>query len=216
MAKVEIKATKREATGKGACRQLRIKGQLPAVMYSGGSDAVSLSVESRAIERILHSKTGERSILELDIDGDKQLAMIREVQHETVSPELLHVDFIRISMAEKVQVMVPVELLNIEEIRKAGGVTQQALTELNVECLPDSIPESIQIDLKGREVGESIHVSQISVPAGVEMLHEPEEVIASLLSARVSVDAAEGEGEAAEGEEAAAAESGKKESSDSD
>lgn len=212
MAKVEIKATKREATGKGACRQLRIKGQLPAVMYSGGSDAVSLAVESRAIERILHSKTGERSILELDIDGDKQLAMIREVQHETVSPELLHVDFIRISMAEKVEVMVPVKLLNIEEIRKAGGVTQQALTELNVECLPDSIPESIDIDLSGREVGESIHISDVPAPEGAVFLHEPDEVIASLLSARVSVDAGESEA-GAEGEEAPAPDKEKKQSS---
>jgi len=115
-------------------------------------------------------------------------------------------------MAEKVEVMVPVKLLNIEEIRKAGGVTQQALTELNVECLPDSIPDSIDIDLSGREVGESIHISDVTAPEGVEFLHEPDEVIASLLSARVSLDAGEAEAEV-EAEEAPAADKEKKETS---
>lgn len=203
MANVEIKATRREATGKGVCRQLRLKGQLPAVMYSGGSDAVSLAVEARAIERILNSKQGERSILELDIDGKKQLAMIREIQEKTMTSSLVHVDFIRISMDHKVQVMVPVHLLGIEEIRKAGGVTQQTLTELDIECLPDRIPEFIEVDLSGKEIGDSVHISDLTMPEGVELLNDPEDVVASLISAHIADEGAEG---AAEGAEAAEAE----------
>jgi large subunit ribosomal protein L25 len=211
MAKVEVKANKREAFGKGACRQMRLKGQLPATMYSGGTEAVSLTVESRAMVKVLNSKQGDRAILELDIEGSKQLAMIRDMQVKTMSTDLLHIDFIRISMDHKVQVSVPVELLNLDEVKKAGGVTQQNLTEVNVECFPDRIPDFIEVDMGGKEIGESFLISDLSMPEGIELQHEPEEVIASILAPRVLDEDELSEGE---GEEAAQGEGGKKDDKD--
>jgi len=200
MASIELQVKKRTETGKGVARQLRMKGLVPAVIYSEGKEATSLTVEARAIKKILLSKQGDRSILNLKIDDDApRLAMIRDLQVQTMSSGLLHVDFIGISLDKKVEIDVPVRLLNQEHVKKINGVTQQTLTELTLECLPDNIPEFIEVDLGSLEIGDSITVAHVVVPENVTVLHEADETVVSVLAPRLMLD--EGE-EGAEGAEA--------------
>jgi large subunit ribosomal protein L25 len=197
---MELKASKREETGKGTAHRLRREGMLPAVLYGGGTDPMPLTIERKSVEKVLKSHSGGHSILNMKIDGvEDQFAMVKEVQSMTMKHMPIHIDLVRVSMDKKIEVEVPIMLINLENIKKSGGIIQQNLNELTVECLPGNIPDSIKVDMTDIAMGDSISVAALAAIEGVTILDEADEVIASVLAPKAAEEtpvAAAAEGEA--------------------
>ena len=183
MAEVTLTVEKRETKGKGPAKKLRSSGKIPAVIYGQGEESVALTLDGKAFHAVLHSHHGENVIFEVKIPGRKTglKAILREVQHEPVTGEILHVDFQHISMTKKITVEVPVALMGTPDgVRNKGGILEHILHELEVECLPGDIPEHIEVDVSQLDVGDSIHVSDIPVTK-VKILTDPERSIATVV-----------------------------------
>jgi large subunit ribosomal protein L25 len=163
-----LKARRRTDGGKGVARKLRQAGEIPAVAYGHGKESQSLSVNTHELELLLATINPENTIIDLEIDGGETTpALIRQVQHHPSRPVILHVDFFQVRAGEKIHVPVPVVLVGTPAgVRDEGGILQEVLRELTVECLPRNIPTEIMIDVDGLELGSSIHVSDVSVPNG--------------------------------------------------
>jgi len=183
MAEVNLAVEKRETKGKGPAKKLRSAGKIPAVIYGQGEESLSLTLDGKAFHAILHSHHGENVIFEIQIPGRKTglKAILREVQHEPVTGEILHIDFQHISMTKKITVQVPVLLVGTPDgVRNKGGILEHILHEVEVECLPGDIPEHIEVDVTQLDVGDSIHVSDIPVTK-VKILTDPERSIATVV-----------------------------------
>lgn len=192
MEKVRLAVQPREKTGKGVARKLRQKGLVPAVLYGKGKEPQVLVVDPQEVRNYLAGNT----IFDLEIEGlGKETALIKEVQRDAISGDIKHIDFLHITLDEKVTVTVPVTLVGDAPGAREGGVVQQLLWEMEVQCLPLEIPESIEVDISNLSVGESLSVSDVKAAEGIEILTSPEEVIVT-----VALPAATG-GEATEGEE---------------
>jgi len=183
MAEVNLAVEKRDVIGKGPAKKMRSEGKIPAVIYGQGEKSVPLTLDAKAFHAILHSHHGENVIFEIQIPGRKTglKAILREVQHQPVSGEILHVDFQHISMTKKITVQVPVALVGSPDgVRNKGGILEHILHELEVECLPGDIPEHIEVDVTELDVGDSVHVSDI--PAGkAKILTDPERSVATVV-----------------------------------
>jgi len=195
-----LNATLRQEHGKGPARRLRREGKIPAVIYGHGEATRSLAVDALELERLFSRIHVENTIISLKIDGEKGgpvRALVREVQMHPFRPEILHVDFYQIHAGERVHLEVPVRLVGTAAGVRAGGILQQTLHDIEVRCLPDQIPEAIEADISALEIGESLHVSDLRVPEGVEIEAEAERVVCSILPPTVA--ALETEAEAAAG-----------------
>ncbi|MFH1537542.1 MAG: 50S ribosomal protein L25 [bacterium] len=214
METIKLDAKPREPRGKGGARETRRTGLLPAVLYGSTDEPVALSLDMRSMERIIASRRAEQAILSINFEGkDEQLAMIKEIQNDIVTQNLLHVDLLRISLDKKVHVKVHLKLLNTEDVKKSGGILQQTVTELTVECLPTQIPENIPIKVGELQIGDSITVKDIEVGDDIVIIAEPEEVLLSIVAPAKAeeeekpaeeevAEGGEAEGEEAEGKEA--------------
>jgi len=199
-----LKARLREGTGKGVARKLRASGEIPAVAYGHGMEGRPLSVNAHELELLLSTINPENTIIELNVTGAKpSQALIREVQRHPSRPQILHVDFFQVRAGEKLHVEVPIRLHGVPVgVRDEGGVLQEVLRELTVECLPKDIPASIDIDIDQLGLGESIHVSDVTIE-NAEILNDAELVICSVnVPSTVVLSEAEetAAAEAAEGE----------------
>src|SRR5262249_5091150 len=143
----KLKAERREGAGKGVARKIRAAGRVPAVAYGHGADPLHLSVDARELFHILHTEAGMNVLVDLRVDGDTFLAMPREVQRDHLRGTFLHVDFIRIARNEKIAVEVPIHLIGESHGVKEGGVVEHHLWTLHVECLPQDVPSSIEVDI---------------------------------------------------------------------
>jgi large subunit ribosomal protein L25 len=205
---VTLRAEKREEHGKEAARRLRGKGRVPAVLYGKGAESVSLSLEAHEATLLFETISVENTIIGLDIAGEKKPvpALIREVQAHPYRPVLYHVDFYRIREGETLEVQIPVHVTGVPEgVRTSGGVLQQSIHEVLVRCLPTEIPSSIDIDVSHLGIGDSVHVSDIHLAEGVEILLDPDQVVCAVAVPRAVVpapEAPEPEEGAAEAEEA--------------
>ena len=155
----------RDGTGKKTAHKLRAAGEVPAILYGHKEEALALAIPEHEIWHILHNATSEHLILSLDIDGvpeDNVLILVRDVQHEPVSGDILHIDFQRISMNEKIKVGVPVELVGVPRgVKEFGGVLDHGMREIMVRCTPAEIPESLRVDVTHLEIGQSVHQSDV-------------------------------------------------------
>lgn len=184
-----LNAVLRHEHGKGAARRLRRAGRIPGVIYGHGEKTRSLSVDARELARLFSHIRVENTIISLKIEGERGgpvRALVREVQMHPFRPEVLHVDFLQIHAGERVHLEVPIRLVGTAAGVKAGGVLQQALHDVEVRCLPDQIPEFIEVDISGLEIGHSIHVSDLQAPAGVEIETEGERVVCTVLAPTVA------------------------------
>lgn len=174
---VKLKTTPRTNSGSRAASKLRKQGLVPGIVYGHklANAAVAVSAEEldRAI-RVLHAR-----MLELELDGKPETVLIREVQWDAFGKEMMHVDFERKDASEKVKVTVPVELRNAPKVT-GGGVLDQPLHTLHVECPLGSIPEAIRIDITNLTLGQPIHVKELTLPEGVKVLESPEAVVVQL------------------------------------
>jgi large subunit ribosomal protein L25 len=199
----------RETGGKGVARKLRVAGRIPAVLYGQGRDPLSLTLEPRVLEKLLKTE-GHNAIFDLAGDGvGSRTVLVKSVQRHPVRGELIHADFFEINAAETITVSVALHLVGTPVgVSQEGGIVDHQLREIELECLPSAIPESIDVDIAGLEIGEGLHVSDLVLPEGVELMTHAELAVVSVLAARIEeevvpvVEGEEGE-EAAEGEDAA-------------
>ena len=198
MAKTRIptlKAGVRTERGSSASRRIRNTGALPAVLYGHKEESIALTVDHHQVETMLRHGT---HVVELDIDGKAEQALIKDIQHDHAGDGLLHIDFERISMDERVTVPVALDFHGTPAGTMHGGVVEHHLTEISVECLPMDIPEVIRVDIAHLEIGDSIHARDIVVPEGVKVTRDPEDMVAVVAVPRgVPEEEAEEEAEAA-------------------
>jgi large subunit ribosomal protein L25 len=203
MAEVRLKALVREGTGKGASRRTRAGGRVPAIVYGQGMAPVSISVDRREFVTALHTDAGMNVLLDLEINGDTTLALTRELQRDPVRGTLLHADFVKIDRTQEVEVEVPVHLVGDSPGVKEGGVLENPLFQLHVRSLPGNVPESIEADISGLAIGDSLRVADLVGGRDFEILNDPDAVVAS-----VAAPISEAELEALEAEAGAVAEEG--------
>jgi large subunit ribosomal protein L25 len=174
-----IKAEKRTAFGKNANRRLRKEGKMPAVIYGEGTVNVPLSLIKKDIITILKSESGENTIFKVTFDSQTQDAMIKELQVDPSSDELIHADLIRISMDKAVRVAVPF-LLQGEPVgvKTEGGFVDFMTREVEIECLPRDIPEHIKVDIGELHLHQSLKVGDVAAPEGVKFISDPGAVVA--------------------------------------
>jgi large subunit ribosomal protein L25 len=176
-----LRAVRRTQAGKGVARKIRAQGMIPAVLYGGGEN-VALSLRPKELLKILSA--GENTIFQLQIDGqvgDDRTAIVRDLQWDPLKDTLLHADLYRISMDVEITVSVPLVLQGMSrEVSDVGGVINQSLHEIDIQCLPSLIPHELSIDISHLGVGEVLHVRDIPVPQGIQVLAAPDEVVASV------------------------------------
>ena len=165
-----LSAETRERAGKGASRELRRQNRIPAVIYGNKQEPETIHVEEKALVKLLMTGHFMNSVVELDLGGKKQITLPKDVAFHPVSDRPLHVDFLRIVKGAKVEVNVPVVFINEEASPglKRGGVLNVVRHELELICDNDKLPDDIQIDVTGFDVGDSIHISNVTLPAGSE------------------------------------------------
>jgi large subunit ribosomal protein L25 len=202
---IEFKASKRVEQGTGASRRLRRGGRVPGIVYGGAAEPAPISVDHNEIFHALKREAFHSSILSMDIEGAKQQVLLRDVQMHAYRPQVMHVDFQRVDATHRIHVKVPLHFVNADiapGVKLQGGIASHTMNELDVACLPQNLPEFIEVDLQDLAVGHSIHVTELKLPEGVEaVLHKGENpVVASILLQRGgSGEGAEGGEEAAEG-----------------
>jgi large subunit ribosomal protein L25 len=202
MAELTLEVARRERAGKEISKKLRAAGKVPAVVYGGHRDPVAIEVDRKSVvDLIQKSDHGVRSIFLLKMAGSDQQrhAMIKDIQIDPVSRKMTHIDFVRIMMDEVVRVAVPVHLNGTAIGVKEGGLLDFQVRELHVECLPNAIPDTIEVDISALGHHDYLRVSDLKVPDGVKVLDDPERVVVGVTHAK-----AEAVVEAAATEEAAA------------
>lgn len=216
MQQVELDVSVRQGVGKGVAHQLRAAGQVPAVLYGRGSDNMNLSVSRREMYHLLHGGLTSNVLIKLKLaEGvdDVPVSIIRDVQYDPMTEKILHVDFQRISLDEKMNAEIPIHFVGVCIGQKHGGVVDHILRDLLVECLPLDVPDSIEIDISALDVGMGLHVADLEVPENVTILTPEEQAVVSVAiptqvieeeeeEAEEGLEGEEGvEGEGEEGEE---------------
>lgn len=193
MAEISLEVSRREERGKGAARRLRKDGKVPAVVYGGDREPVAIEVDHKQIrELIAKSDHGVRSIFLLSLSGSdqKRHAMIKDIVVDPVKGTMEHIDFVRVMMDQMVKVTVPVHVLGLADgVKNGGGILEFQVRELHVECLPGSIPDSIDVDVSPLGVHDVIRIEDLPKPEGVEILDDPERVVVSIGVPRAEVAA---------------------------
>ena len=176
--KFEISAEKREAQGTGASRRLRRVGKVPGIVYGGAEGAVNIQLDHQALFQNLRNEKFHASILTLQLNGGAQQVLLRAVNMHPFKLLVQHVDFQRVSKDKKIHMKVPLHFVNADKspgVKEQGGIASHVLNELDITCLPDDLPEFIEVDLGGLSVGNSIHARQLTLPKGVELaIHKSE------------------------------------------
>jgi large subunit ribosomal protein L25 len=193
---VKLKAEKRTVVGRNAIKKIKAQGLVPGVIYGSQGEPIALQVEGRALTNVLAHALSEHVLVELEIaDGSQstnRLALIQEVQHHPLRPELLHVDFHAVSAIEKITSEVPIEAVgDALGVRTFGGLLEHSLRTLEVECFPQDLPEIVRIDVSNLNIGESLHVRDIPLPSGVESLTPADLTVVSVVASRVGEEVTE-------------------------
>jgi len=194
MEKVLLNANIRDDVGKEANKRLRREGGVPVVLYKKGKTSLSLKVDVKDLYHVLHTSAGENVILTLKVKADSKDAkatkdrtvIIKEIQHHPIKENILHVDFHEISLTEMITVRVPVETKGeAEGVKADGGVLDQVTKEIEVECLPTEIPDKIEVHVGPLKIGDAIRVKDLTVPAQIKVLSDPELTVLSVVPPHV-------------------------------
>ncbi len=217
--KIEITAYPRAKQGSGASRRLRVTGRVPGILYGANKPAANVELDQKDLLQNLKREAFHASILDLALDGQKEQVLLRDYQMHPWRQQVLHVDFQRVDKTRKIHVRVPLHFINADicvGVKTGGGVVLHTMNDIDIQCLPDDLPEYIEVDLKDLELNELLHVSDLVMPQGVEpvsklkqdnpavvSVHLPREIV---IEEEVAAPVTEIIGEApAEGEEAGAA-----------
>jgi large subunit ribosomal protein L25 len=205
MASASLSAETRTETGKGVARKLRAAGRVPGVVYGHGREPQSLSLNARELEKLLGSIAAGSTVVELTLGNATTNTLIREVQRHPFKKQILHVDFMELVAGEKVIVDVPLVFVGTPEgVRTGGGLLEQILHSIEVNVDPSSIPNHIDVDVSQMIMGHSLHVRDLNLPEGVEVLTDEDATVCAVIAPRAVVEetaaAVEGEAAAAEPE----------------
>ena len=187
-----LKAEQRDDTGKGAARQLRMKGRIPAVIYGRGREPQALSIAALELDKLLASMGSDArsTLISLSLDGKKRKTLIRDIQRHPVRPEVLHVDFYEIHARERITLEVPIHLVGSPDgVRNGGGVLDQVSREVQIQTLPEHIPEHVSVDVTELGLGKSLHMRDISIERA-EILTAPDTTVCTVVPPRVEVEEA--------------------------
>jgi large subunit ribosomal protein L25 len=184
-----LEAQPRTAGNKNEARRVRRSGKIPAVVYGAGQDSVPVAVDPRQVTRILNSETGHNTIFDLALDGgSKTKAMIVDWQYEPIKGKLLHIDLKRIAMDKKLAVMVPIELIGEPAgVKQQGGILEQMLREVEVECLPGDIPSHIDVDVSDLVFGKVLRVADLPHSAKLKFLTDENQPVAHVTTVKEEV-----------------------------
>lgn len=203
MATASLKAAPRNQAGKGVARTLRREGRIPGVVYGRTREPLPLSIDSRELERLLGHINAETTVIDLSLDGASSRTLIREIQRHPIQRNVIHVDFYEIVAGEKVTVRIPIVLQGTPAgVRLFGGIVNQVLQELECSVDPSDIPSRIEVDVTEVAIGHSVHVADLKVPEGVEVLNDGGETVMIVAAPKEEVAATP----AAEGTEGAPSE----------
>jgi len=210
MSETALVVESRANTGKGAVRKLRAAGRIPAILYGQGKESVPLTLDPRALEKVLKTG-GANALLDLTVEGRTDLgspvALVKELQRHPIRGTILHADLYAVDLTKTVEVEVPIHLLGKAKGIDFGGILEHSLREVALECLPRSIPAAIEVDVSNMEIGDVIHVRDLVLPTGVSLVTDPDlgVVHVALPAAEETPVAAAPEAAAATAEGAAAA-----------
>ena len=196
MSEMKIEVQPRATTGTNTNRRLRAAGQIPAIVYGAGKDSVPIQIERKRLVDLLRKSGGDNAVflLQLSDSGKERHAMIREMQLDPITRSIVHIDFQRVVMTEKVRVQVAVELTGIAHgVKVDGGVLDFSHREVHVECLPGDIPKLLELDVTALEIGGHLTAGDLKLPDGVALTDEPERVLVSVVHAKAE-EAVEGAG----------------------
>jgi large subunit ribosomal protein L25 len=183
---ITIAAEPRDSRGKNEARRLRASGMAPGVVYGAEQSAVPVSVNPKEVAKILNSKSGHNTIFNVAVNGgEKTPVMIVDWQNDPVKETLLHVDMKRIDLSQPIQVAVPVHTTGDPQgVKVQGGLFEVVTREVEIECLPDEIPESLTVDVSALMIGQNVRASEIQLPAGVKLVSASDQVLAHVVAMR--------------------------------
>lgn len=186
-----VNAERRTEQGTSASRRLRKTGKLPGILYGGHKDPVAITLDHNEVILQLRNDAFYSHILTVNLDGQAEKAILRDLQRHPFKPTLIHIDLLRVTADEAIRVHVPVHFVNEEickGVKTGGGMINRQVMEVEVECLPADLPESIEIDLANLDVGEAVHLSELPLPPGVTVValaHDGHDAsVVSILGAR--------------------------------
>ncbi len=198
MSNPKLDATKRENRGKGAARRLRMSGEIPAIVYGGKSETVSVAISPKYLTRILLGPKRRNTVIDLNVDGSTQQVMVRDVQKNVIRREPIHVDFIKVSDDAPVTVAIPFRTKGRSKSVVAGGKLNVTARQVRVSVLPSKIPEDITIDVTDAPFG-TLRAGAIDLPEGCTLVEDPHTALLTIKTPRgAKASDGEGEGEAAE------------------
>ncbi|MDA0814798.1 MAG: 50S ribosomal protein L25/general stress protein Ctc [Verrucomicrobia bacterium] len=186
-----LKVNTRKRSGSGALKAMRREGFVPAVVYGAEQESINIKVGARSFDALLHGSASEQILVNLEIEeeGTTKLALIQDVQHNALNGQVVHVDFHAVRENELIHASVPVELIgDCTGVRK-GGLLDQQLHSLEIQCFPKDLPEKVEGDVSTLDLGEAFHVNQLTFPEGVSALMDGEVVVALVAAPRVAADA---------------------------
>ncbi len=180
MSNVVLSAEKRNDTGKSVTRKLRSNGKVPGIMYGAGVDPASVTFDAKELARLLRH---DHALINVKVDGEEQMAVIKSIHNHPVSDKVLHIDFMRVVAGQEITVTVPIHIVGIAEGTKTGGVFSTSKNDLQVSVLPKHMPDNIEVDCSALEIGDAIRVKDISVE-NVTILDDEDELICNVILPR--------------------------------
>jgi large subunit ribosomal protein L25 len=198
MASASLSAEPRSETGKGVARKLRAAGRIPGIIYGHAREATGLSLVARDFEKLLQHISAGSTVVDLTLGSATTKTLIREIQRHPFKKQILHVDFQELVAGEKVTVEVPLVFVGVPEgVRLSGALLEQIMHSIEVFADPTSIPNHLDVDVSHLAMGHSLHVRDIKLPEGIEVLSDEDATICAVIAPRAAVEAAAAEGEGA-------------------
>ncbi|MDQ6995319.1 MAG: 50S ribosomal protein L25/general stress protein Ctc [Mariprofundaceae bacterium] len=205
MTDLTIDATLRENTGKGDARRMRRAGSIPAIIYGAGKPDLAITLNANSIGKTLNNESFYTSMLKVNVSGKgKETVLLKDVQWDPIMDTAMHLDFMRVSSADSVTVEVPVVVVNYEQCpgNIAGGMLDLVRHVLEVTCRADSIPESIEVDCANLDIGDNVHIEDLTLAEGMEVLHDANFTILNVAAPKGHAEASDDDSEASEEAEA--------------
>jgi large subunit ribosomal protein L25 len=186
--KTSLKAATRARTGSGRLNQMRREGWIPSVIYGRGTDNINLKVDAKTFSELLAHSSSENILVNLEVEGEgTRLAFLQSVQHDPLSGIALHADFLAIDDKTEITAHIPTHLNGESAGVKAGGLVEQYLHAVEITCLPNDLPETLEVDISGLNIGDSLHIGDVQYPEGVRPTQAAEVVIAHISKAAAAV-----------------------------
>jgi large subunit ribosomal protein L25 len=193
MKELILEAQKREPSTKGTIRSMRKQGRVPGIVYGDKGTPTALSVDEKTLQQVIHSERGRNALITLKLDTDSHPVLVKEIQRNAITRAILHIDFHRVSLKQKVEASVPIHVKGeAPGVKLGGGVLEHVSREALVRCLPTEIPASIDVDVSNLQIGQAVKAKELPIPAGIELLLDPEAIIINIVAPTILEEPAAG------------------------